>query len=90
MLHLQLCTKLASAKNGKGEPLLPTFDNPDTPNKRVDLRRLLLNKCQSEFEKGIEADSKVKAREEQETQGGPTVVSSYQKEDWKKLISECR
>lgn len=53
--------------------MLPTFDNPETPNKRVDLRRLLLNKCQIEFEKGIEADSKVKAREEQETNGAPAV-----------------
>ena len=53
--------------------MLPTFDNPETPNKRVDLRRLLLNKCQVEFEKGIEADSKVKAREEQETNGAPAV-----------------
>ena len=69
----QLCTKLANAKNDKGELVLPTFDNPETPSKRVDLRRLLLNKCQVEFEKGIEADSKVKAREEQETNGAPAV-----------------
>ena len=72
-LSLQLCSKLANAKDATGEMLLPTFDNPETPNKRVDLRRLLLNKCQVEFEKGIEADSKVKAREEKETKGGEEV-----------------
>ena len=73
-MYAQLCTKLGNAKDAAtGEPLLPTFENPDSATKRIDLRRLLLNKCQVEFEKGIEADSKVKAREEQETKGGAEV-----------------
>ncbi len=55
--------------------ILPTFENPEQPSKRIDFRRLLLNKCQVEFEKGIEADSKVKAREEQEHKGGTTAPS---------------
>ena len=77
-LPLQLCSKLANAKDATGEMLLPTFDNPEQPNKRVDLRRLLLNKCQIEFEKGIEADTKVKAREEKEIKGGGAEVRARQ------------
>ncbi|GAX79395.1 hypothetical protein CEUSTIGMA_g6836.t1 [Chlamydomonas eustigma] len=69
-MYAQLCSKLASAKDAKGEIILPTFENPNKEQKPIDLRRLLLSKCQSEFEKGIEADTRVKAREEQETKGG--------------------
>ncbi len=45
-------------------PSLPQFDNPDGPSaKKVDFRRLLLNKCQQEFESGAEAMKAVQERE---------------------------
>jgi hypothetical protein len=70
---VQLCSKLATARDAKGEIIIPTFENPNKEQKPLDFRRLLLSKCQSEFEKGIEADTRVKAREEQETKGGTEV-----------------
>ena len=61
----QLCVKLGNAKDAAtGKPLLPSFDNPESASKPIDMKRLLLNKCQAEVLKGIEVDSEVKAREE--------------------------
>eukprot|EP00955_Chlamydomonas_euryale_P032721 344112-Chlamydomonas_euryale.AAC.3 len=62
-MYAQLCQRLAGARDGNDRALLPTFDNPEQPSKRIDFRRLLLNQCQSEFEKGIDADKAVKADE---------------------------
>ncbi len=46
-------------------PSLPTFQSNDpSSTKPVDFRRLLLNKCQQEFEDGVAAMKKVKEREE--------------------------
>lgn len=48
-------------------PRLPSFEDPSLPNgKRMDFRRLLLNKCQEEFEKGTAAMRAVEAREAKE------------------------
>eukprot|EP00955_Chlamydomonas_euryale_P048281 353927-Chlamydomonas_euryale.AAC.2 len=64
-MYAQLCSHCANAKDATDQPLLPTFESPETAPKRIDFRRLLLNKCQDEFEKGIDADSAVKAREKE-------------------------
>ncbi|GIL90582.1 hypothetical protein Vretifemale_18213 [Volvox reticuliferus] len=46
-------------------PSLPQFPSNDPNNQKpVDFRRLLLNKCQQEFEDGVAAMKKVKEREE--------------------------
>lgn len=45
---------------------LPDFPDPENPEgKRLNLRRLLLNKCQEEFEAGTAAIAAVSAREKQ-------------------------
>lgn len=43
-------------------PKAPKFPSPES-NKPIDFRRLLLNKCQEEFEKGTLAMQAVKDRE---------------------------
>lgn len=68
-MYAQLCAKLANSKDSEDKPILPTYDNPEHPTKRIDFRRLLLNKCQEEFENGILADKLVKEREGQESSG---------------------
>jgi hypothetical protein len=47
------------------QAVLPTFDNPEPPHKRVGFHRLLLNKVQEEFETGIVAENMVKRREKE-------------------------
>jgi hypothetical protein len=60
-LYATLCEKLFSK--------MPTFDDPDStevPPKKITFRRVLLNKCQEEFELGNEAMAAVEAREKKE------------------------
>jgi hypothetical protein len=45
-------------------------DEPDKPRRKLNFRRLLLNKCQEEFEKGDVAMAAVAAREKKKEEGG--------------------
>ncbi len=47
-------------------PRMPQFPPAEPNGKPVDFRRMLLNKCQQEFEEGTRAMAKVKAREQQQ------------------------
>ena len=49
---------------------MPSFPNPEPGGKAIDFRRLLLNKCQAEFESGSEALKAIKAREEADAKVG--------------------
>ena len=60
-LYAQLCHFLSSE--------LPDFTEADPESgeaKKVTFRRIILNKCQSEFEKGAEAMAAVEGREQKE------------------------
>ena len=45
-------------------------EEPDKPRRKLNFRRLLLNKCQEEFEKGDVAMAAVAAREKKKADGG--------------------
>ena len=59
-LYAQLCLHLSSE--------LPDFTEPNEEGKpqKVTFRRIILNKCQSEFEKGAAAMTAVESREQQQ------------------------
>lgn len=64
-MYANLCKDIHSS--------VPSFPNPEPGGKAIDFRRLLLNKCQAEFESGSEALKAIKAREEADAkkQSGP-------------------
>mgnify|MGYP001807357910 CR=1 FL=1 len=63
-------------------PNLPTFPSNDpSSNKPVDFRRMLLNKCQQEFEDGTAAMQKVKAREEHDKEEAEKKLHEKEKKD---------
>jgi hypothetical protein len=66
--YAQLCAQLANPKD-ETRAILTAFEYPSQGRKPVDFRRLVLNKCQEEFEKGISSDASVAVREEEEHPG---------------------
>ena len=76
-LYSQLCHDLSNA--------LPDFEDPDGTLSqdgkpmRITFRRILLNKCQVEFEKGTSAKAAVETREKAAAQAGvcsPSLLTS--------------
>lgn len=73
-------------------PSLPQFKNPDGPNaKPVDFRRLLLNKCQQEFESGAEAMKAVQEREKHDKEEKEKEKAEKEKAvEPKPEVGECK
>lgn len=67
-LYAQLCLHLSSE--------LPDFteDTEDGKQQKVTFRRIILNKCQSEFEKGAAAMTAVENREQQQAKAAEDKV----------------
>jgi len=73
-LYANMCKVVSAHKE------TPKFRNPEG-GKDIDFRRLLLNKCQEEFEKGSKAMDNVAEREKKEAEDGDPAEGDKPKED---------